>query len=213
MKKFQDFTKQTFRGKSIYRILFNWLVYENRGKISGSVLDLASGRGASYNRYFPKGATVISGDLKVGGEEMIDFDKALPFPDNTFDAVLFFNAIYITSNTLFTLKEIYRVMKKGGTLFISSPFIANEMQEPHDYFRFTKEGLQRELERGGFREIKIDRFGERFSSAAYLLHSLLIFNSIRFIVNGLSIFLDKLIPKKILKIHPTPLGYFAICKK
>jgi len=213
MKKFWDFARQTFRGKSVYRILFNWLVYERCWKIRGRVLDLASGCGASYSRYLPKEATVISGDLKTIEGETLDFDKRLPFDDGTFDSVLFFNALYITSDPLFTFKEIFRVMKKGGALYLSSPFIANEMPEPHDYLRFTREGLQRELEKVGFQEIRINRFGERFSSAAYLLHALLVFNLVRFIVNGFSLFLDKLIPKKIRKIHPTPLGYFAICKK
>ncbi len=43
--------------------------------------------------------------------------------------------------------------------------------------------------------------------------SFFIFNFIRLIIFTKALLFDKLIPKKIKKTHPCPLGYFVIAKK
>lgn len=210
-----DFSKQVFRGKTIYRILFNDLVKKHSALLSGQVVDLAGGSQSSYYPYLPPGLEVTKTNYFAGEgiDQVVDLDKLLPFADSSFDAALLFNAIYIMAEPIKTLVEIKRILKPGGVLLVASPFIANEMPEPHDYARFTAEGLERLFAQAGFREVKIKRFGERFSSAAYLLHLLFGLNVIRFLAYGLALFLDKLIPIKLKNNYPTPLGYFCMVKK
>jgi SAM-dependent methyltransferase len=203
------------KSKTIYKILLNRQVLEHCREMSGDVLDLAGGGNPSYKKYLPEDINYVGSDLNAHGEakQQIDINKPLPFVENSFDNILFFNAIYIVEESVSVLKEIKRILKPGGKLFIASPFIANEMPEPHDYCRFTAEGLERELKRAGFSDFKIIRFGERFTSAVYLLHKFFLFDFIRFFIYGFAIILDKIIPAGIKKNHPAPLGYFCIVWK
>ena len=214
MFKILDFIKQIFRGRSIYRILFNWQVREHCGNLSGSVLDLAGGSNPSYYAYLPQDLNIIKTDYKKqeGVDKIIDINKPLPFNDGLVEYVFLFNAFYIVKDCEMFLGELRRIIKKGGQIFIATPFIANEMPEPDDFRRLSKEGLGQEFRRAGFTDFTIVRFGERFSAAAYLLHPFFIFNIVRLLAYSLCLCLDKMIPKKIKKIHPTPLGYFCVIK-
>lgn len=213
MTKPLDFIKQTLQGKSIYRVLFNWQVEKCSSKITGKVLDIASGQNASYNVYLSGQTEIIRVDSIQNAESFIDFNKKFPFQDNSFDSVLLFNALYIANDPVFTIREIHRVLKNGGQLFLASPFVANEMPEPSDFARFTKEGLEKLLRDAGFSRFETERFGERFTSGAYLVHPLLVFNFFRLLVNGLCLVLDKLIPTRIREKYPVPIGYFSIAIK
>jgi len=207
--KIFDFIKQVFQGKSIYRILFNWQVQKYCQNLTGQCLDLAGGKEPSYHKYwsFKNDAELIKTDLEV------DLNKELSFEDNSIDNIFFFNAIYIIKNPEKLLKEINRILKKDGKLFIVSPFIFNEAKEPDDYRRLTSQGLEELLKQGGFSDFKINPFGERFTAGIHLWHSFFIFNFIRLIAFTKALLFDKLIPKKIKKLHPCPLGYFIIVKK
>ena len=210
-----DFSKQVFHGKTIYRILFNDQVKKHCALLSGRVIDLAGGSKSSYYPYLPAGLEITKTNYFAGEgiDQVVNLDQVLPFADDSFDAALLFNAIYIMAEPAKTLAEIKRILKPGGKLYLASPFIANEMPEPHDYCRFTAEGLEQLLAQAGFSEVKVERFGERFSSAAYLLHLLFGFNLARFLAYSAALFLDKMIPTKLAKNYPTPLGYFCVVKK
>lgn len=212
--KIIDFIVKTVKGKTIYRILFNWKVKEHCSPISGKTIDLAGGE-SDYYAYLPKGLEIIRTNReKFSGTDLaVDFNKPLHFESDSIDNVFLFNAIYIAEDGVGLLAEVMRILVPGGRLFVASPFIANEMPEPHDYVRPTAEGLEKELKQAGFSDIKIERFGERFSSAAYLLHPFFLFGIIRLPFNVLAIVLDKLIPKRIRSTHPAPLGYFCIVEK
>ncbi|MBI4812392.1 methyltransferase domain-containing protein [Candidatus Falkowbacteria bacterium] len=215
MNNFLDFIKQVFKNRTIYRILFNRQVRENCKDLRGEILDLAGGGNASYYDYLPAGLKIIKTNYKESGDidKIIDFNKPLPFADNSINNILFFNALYIVDDRIKLFQEMKRILKPGGKIFISSPFIANEMPEPHDYCRLTAEGLEKEFKEAGFIDFEIRRFGERFTSGAYLLHAFYFFNPIRFFVYGAILLLDKIIPKNIRRNHPAPLGYFCIIKK
>jgi len=215
--KIFDFIKQVFQGKSISRILFNRQVEKHCQNLTGFCLDLASGENPSYHQYWSlsQGAKLVSADYDQGKNPdlKVDLNQTLPFDDNSADNVFLFNAIYIVKNPEKLLKEIDRVLKNGGKLFISSPFIFNEAKEPDDFRRLTSQGLEDLLKRSGFSDFEIIPFGERFTSAAYLWHSFFIFNFIRLIAFTKALLLDELIPERIKKEHPCPLGYFVIVNK
>jgi len=213
MNKTFDFIKQVFQGKSISRILFNWQVKEHCKNLTGKCLDLAGGKDPSYYRYwsFKDDAKLIKTD--INSNLKIDLNNNLPFDDNSIDNIFFFNAIYIIKYPNKLMKEINRILKKDGCLFISSPFIFNEAKEPDDFRRFTSQGLEKQLKKNRFEDFKIIPYGERFTAGVHLWHSFFIFNFIRLIVFTKALLLDKLISKNIKKTHPCPLGYFVIAKK
>ena len=201
-----------FGGKSIGRALFNDSVARHCAHMSGRVLDIAGGASPGYVTLLPREIDLVRTNyLASDGVTRVDFNEPLPFDDRSFDSVLFYNAIYIAERPDTLLREIVRVLKPGGTLYLSSPFIANEMPEPHDYVRFTAEGLERVCRGAGFSNISIHRYGERGSAAMGLLAPFLVFNVLRGLAYPCALALDALVPRRVRESHPCPLFYFVIC--
>jgi SAM-dependent methyltransferase len=53
------------------------------------------------------------------------------------------------------IREVARILKPGGKLFLYLPFIADEHQIPYDFFRYTSYGLKYMAEKAGLTEIKV----------------------------------------------------------
>ena len=216
MNKFLNTIKLAVRGQSIYRVLSQQTLKENSPALSGRVIDLAGGGKNNYFEYLNlTKAEYSNADIKSGPvvDVVLDLTGPLPLAGNSFDAALLFNCLYIFANPAEILKEVNRVVKPGGFLLAITPFIFNEAPEPTDYWRFTSQGLRQVLSHGGFSEIKIITFGERFTAVIFLLNKFLILNFLRPLFYLPAIWLDKLVPLGVKKNHPCPLGYLAIAKR
>lgn len=205
------FLRQILRGKTLYRFFMDEAFRRELPRLTGKVLDLASGA-ASYRRFFSADTEVLRTDYRLAHDvqQVVDCNQPFPFVDQSFDAVLLANALYILEDRAQFWREARRVLRPGGTLIVCSPFIANEMPEPHDYERLTKEGLIRELAAVPWRTVRIERLGERFSAAANLLHPAWGFSFVRVFVYGAALLLDRCIPARARVQHPCPLGYIVI---
>lgn len=201
-------------GKTIGRVHFNETVRLYASELSGRVLDLAGGKHPSYLPLLPKQIEFVRTDINESpGVARVDINNPLPLPDESFDAVLLFNALYAAEEPERLAREIHRILKPGGVWYLSSPFIANEMREPHDYVRYTSEGLERLCARAGFSRVVIVGMGERASAAVQIKHPFYLFNIVRALVFPLAILADRLIPSSVRTAHPTPLGYFVCATK
>lgn len=206
--------KGALLGKTIGRVYFNEAVRVYARELSGRVLDIAGGARPSYLIHLPQNLELVRTDRVASpGVEALDMNKPLPFPDASFDAALLFNALYAVEEPDRLAREVHRVLKQGGAWYIASPFVANEMPEPHDYVRYTAEGLERLCTRAGFSTVDIERMGERASAAVQIKHPFYMFNIIRALVYPLAILVDRLIPDSARVAHPTPIGYFARATK
>jgi SAM-dependent methyltransferase len=76
--------------------------------------------------------------------------KVFPFKDNEFDCVVSFQVCEHIEHLDEVMKEIYRVLKPGGKLLISVPFVWEEHEVPHDFRRFTSFGLLSYLKKFNF---------------------------------------------------------------
>ncbi len=205
------FAGQILQGKTLGRVLFNAQVARYAPQLAGRVLDLAGG--GSYEALLPTGFEVVRTNVVPDKGVPVDFNKPLPYADDSFDFVLLFNALYIAEDPPALMREIRRVLRSGGHVLIASPFLANEMREPHDYVRFTSEGLLRLLHGARFTRIELTPYGERFSTAANLLHDVWLFPLLRLPIYALACALDTIIPHKVHTLHPAPLGWFCVAEK
>lgn len=65
----------------------------------------------------------------------------IPFPDQSIDFIIMMEVLEHVKEPFIAVSEIYRVLKPGGRVILSTPFIYPVHAEPHDYFRYTKNGL------------------------------------------------------------------------
>ena len=85
--------------------------------------------------------------------------KTIPFPDETFDAVLASEVFEHVFNLDEILKELNRVMKKDAHLLITCPFVWNEHEVPNDYARYTRFALESMLVKHGFSILTFSKSG------------------------------------------------------
>ncbi len=77
----------------------------------------------------------------------------LPFKDNSIDMIIFKNVLEHVRDPAQALKEIRRVLKKGGILYAKVPFLQPFHAVPDDFQRYSKNGLKelfKEYEELGF---------------------------------------------------------------
>ena len=148
---------------------YNW--YAN-GLLARGVEELS--RGLSGERVIDVGCGVQPYRAMLGGfQRYLGFDSpsrpdsavsadafgdalALPFRDACADAVLCTEVMEHVADPDAMLAEIHRVLRPGGRLLLTVPFMWHLHDEPHDYWRFTEFGLRLLMERNGF-EVEVVR--------------------------------------------------------
>jgi SAM-dependent methyltransferase len=94
---------------------------------------------------------------------------ALPIASDTYDAVVFTEVLEHVSDPASVLEELGRVVRPGGRLLVTVPFVGELHEEPHDYYRFTSHGLSSLLSDAGFRIEELRPVGGWFSTLAQVL--------------------------------------------
>jgi SAM-dependent methyltransferase len=134
-----------------------------RAHARGRLLDVGAGRGAwqpvlerAGVRYeslerAPRGAFVPTflGDVL----DMAAVD------DNAYDTLFCSQVLEHVPDPMLALSEMKKKLKPGGKLLITVPFVARRHELPHDYFRYTQEGLGALLARAGFRVDEVTTYG------------------------------------------------------
>ena len=148
------------------------------------VLDAGAGEG-QYAHYF-KRQQYCGIDLAVGDAEW-DYSSldaiadltALPFRPGAFRAAVNIVTLEHVREPARALGEIGRVLEPGGRLLVAAPHEWEVHQAAHDYFRYTRYGLQYLLEQAGFEAIEIRAAGGYFRLVARRL-----LNGLQFFTGG-----------------------------
>ena len=148
------------------------------------MLDAGAGEG-QYAHYF-KRQRYYGVDLAVG-DAAWDYGKldvladltALPFRAGAFHAAINVVTLEHLREPGRALTEIARTLAPGGRLLLAAPHEWEVHQAPHDYFRYTRYGLQYLLEQAGFEAIDIRAAGGYFRLVARRL-----LNGLQFFTGG-----------------------------
>lgn len=79
----------------------------------------------------------------------------VPVEDCSADIVTSFFVLEHVEYPQKVINEKYRILKNGGELFMLVPLYWEEHEQPYDFFRFTRFGIQKMLEDAGFKNIEI----------------------------------------------------------
>lgn len=85
--------------------------------------------------------------------------EQIPCADSSFDMVLLAEVLEHLSEPEIVLEEIARVVKPGGQLVITVPFLYGVHADPDDYQRWTPSALQFRLKKVGFEVVELQAMG------------------------------------------------------
>jgi len=90
---------------------------------------------------------VFNIDLFMESEVDVQGDLlALPFGDNTIDAIVCTGVLEHVSDAYLAAKELHRVMKPSGQAYIELPWMQGIHASPHDFQRWTPDGYKKLFE-------------------------------------------------------------------
>ena len=115
-------------------------------------------------------------DLQISGHDhsgsKVDFfwdGITLPFEDDYFDACVSFEVFEHVFDGQKVLGELRRVLRPGGTLLITTPFVYGEHEVPFDFARYTSYGLRHLLSQAGFQVKLVEKLGDESLAIGQLL--------------------------------------------
>ena len=147
----------------------NWLAIDLNNKVVrdllpelwGRVIDLGCGS-APYKPDIQKvAAEYIGVDWPNSAHDQASVDiaanlsAAFPIRDECADVAVSFQVLEHIPEPQYFVSECHRILKPGGKIILTTPFMWHVHEAPHDYFRYTRYGLTYLLEQAGFTQVDI----------------------------------------------------------
>lgn len=154
-----------------YGVLFNPFYLSRKGlsryirqlapELNGKILDIGCGT-KPYSQFF-HGSEYIGLELDIGENRKSKFadyyydGKRFPFIDSSFDSVILSQVFEHVFNPDEFMNEVARILKPGGKLLLTVPFIGDEHEKPYDFGRYSSFGLKFILEMHNFKILSMNK--------------------------------------------------------
>ena len=150
--------------------LTNVLAPVLRSRARGAFLDAGCGTQPFRALVEPQVDRYLTFDIeaRVEGVDYIgDIEDRDAVPSASIDTLLCSEVLEHVPHPPRAVGEFARVLRPGGVLVVTVPFLARLHEEPHDYFRYTRHGLRRLLVEAGF---EVDEITETGSLCSFVAH-------------------------------------------
>lgn len=144
---------------------------------NSKVLDFGCGD-TRYKKFIAENNEYIGVDSKKTGFENskkfadIYWDnKTLPFENEKFDLIVCTEVLDDVEDIELVTRELKRVLKKNGKIFITMPFMFGEHNIPYDYRRFTSFGIKKFFEKQNFNIVEFKKILQGKNSIIQILES------------------------------------------
>lgn len=101
----------------------------------------------------------------------VDVQDLSSYPADQFDLVILDEILEHVARPWVAVEEVRRILKPGGCLITSSPFLIAEHRMPKDYWRFTKDGYRVLLE--NYSAVETGSWGNH-GSVTYLMQGMMV---------------------------------------
>lgn len=125
--------------------------------LTGKLLDFGGGDAATYRKHLLGEIEYNSVNIRenMNPTWLLQPGDKLPITDADFDSAITMNTLEHVYDSKFVLNEINRVLKPGGKLVITVPWMFRIHASPEDFSRHTPEWWAKTLEECGFRKCEI----------------------------------------------------------
>jgi len=107
--------------------------------------------------------SLIGVDVAQSSESVVDVvigsGDPLPFEDDSLDFVVCTQVLEHVSDPERHLREMARVLQRGGKLLLTLPFVWEQHEVPHDYYRFTEFGVRHLASQNGLEVVELSAGG------------------------------------------------------
>ncbi|MCE7863994.1 MAG: class I SAM-dependent methyltransferase [Bacteroidetes bacterium CHB5] len=130
----------------------------NASRFSGSVLDVGCGwkpyrQLFNCSSYIGLDIQTNSQNKKTSSADIYYDGLTMPFTDCQFNYVITTEVIEHVADTDLFIREISRVLKPGGEVLLTTPFVWPEHGAPYDFQRLTSFGVDLLMRRNGFEKV------------------------------------------------------------
>ena len=94
----------------------------------------------------------------------------LQYPPESFDTVISTQVMEHVNNPYKMATEINKILKFGGKVIVTTPFLISLHADPGDFFRFTKDGLSEIFKQAGFEILESGHYGGFFIVMSEMIH-------------------------------------------
>jgi SAM-dependent methyltransferase len=133
----------------------------------GVVVDLGCGD-KPYVQLFGGRYVGVDRSTSHGHPDILGVAEALPLRDGSVDVALSTQSLEHVNDPGLLLDEAHRALRPGGTLLLSTHGVWVHHPDPHDYWRWTEEGLRRLMGDHGFEVLRVHRQCEVILTGALL---------------------------------------------
>lgn len=150
--------------------------------LKGCLIDIGCGSKPYKNLLAPYVTEHIGVEHKATLHDKSNIDLVgtayqIPVEGASFDSAICTAVLEHLEEPELAVRECYRVLKPGGVAIYSVPFIWHIHEEPRDFYRFSKYGLQYLFEKVGFEVLELNAlsgfwvtFGQLFVYNIYRLN-------------------------------------------
>lgn len=183
------------------------------GELSGSMLDVGCGTKPYESLFLVDDYIGLDIDniytRQLGKADYYYDGTTFPFEDEQFDSVVCNQVLEHVFNPDQFLGEIHRVLRDGGKLLLTIPFVWDEHEQPNDYARYSSFGLISLLQMNNFQIEYHKKIGTDITTLFQLLNmyiyklinnkpyliQILIISTIMSLISLVGIFIGKIVPK------------------
>lgn len=142
-------------------------VYQDatEGHARGDLLDMGCGDVPLLRVYEPRVDSVTCvdwGDSHFAGkflDHLYDLNRPTDLPGRSYDTILLLDVLEHIAEPAVLLGEVDRLLRPGGKLILTVPFLYPVHAQPYDFHRYTRYGLEHYLGKTSLRALELDSYG------------------------------------------------------
>ena len=140
----------------------------NKKYLKGKILNAGAGTVRKLDGLL--NGNIINQDfMDLEGIDLVCALDKMPVHNSYFDSIICNAVLEHVPEPIPAIKELYRVLRKGGYLYLCIPFMQPEHLNPGDYQRYTKDGIIKLVQDAGFRVVKCEGIASVYQTIGWVI--------------------------------------------